>query len=295
MLEHLYGRVYGRAESCSRPTTLDEEVEAAQKAPLPFLIAASVTLPERWNGPIAGIEGCSRMSEIKAEQRDVDGQEPIGASHAPQKHSRSGQQRTEHWFEIFTAIMLGVVAVATAWSGYQATRWAGEQSTRYAQANVLRVESTRDATLAGEYKLYDVMTVNNWINAYTAGNTALANIYAKRFRLEFQPAFAAWIATDPFHNPNAPPGPLFMPQYKVSLDEQANQLDAQAAQAFDEGQAAKEQGDAYIRITVLLALVLFFTAISESFKWSAVRSTVLIVALGMLLFGLFRVFTYPAI
>jgi hypothetical protein len=34
--------------------------------------------------------------------------------------------------------MLGVVAVATAWSGYQATRWAGEQSTLYAQASAMK-------------------------------------------------------------------------------------------------------------------------------------------------------------
>jgi len=235
------------------------------------------------------------MGETKEELQDDSTQQSAPMSNGQQKQPLTSQQRTERWFEVVTAIMLGVVAVATAWSGYQATRWAGEQSTKYAQASALRVESTRDSTLAGQYKLYDVTTVNNWINAYTQGNTKLANIYQRRFRSEFRPAFDAWIATDPFNNPNAPPGPLFMPQYKVSLDEKASQLDAQASKTFDEGQADKEQGDAYVLNTVFLATVLFLTAIAENFKWNRVRAVILVVALVMLLFGVYHLVIYPRI
>src|SRR5438876_6783848 len=171
------------------------------------------------------------MSETKEEQN----KETTQASTGQQKQPLTRQQRIERWFEVITAIMLGVVAVATAWSGYQATRWAGEQSTLFAQASALRVESTRDSALAGQYKLYDVILVNNWINAYTQGNTKLANIYENRFRPEFRPTFEAWLALDPFNNLNAPPGPLFMPQYKVGLSETADQLEARAAKTFVEG------------------------------------------------------------
>ena len=235
------------------------------------------------------------MSETKEEQQDDPTLQSAPIANVQQKQPLTSQQRTERWFEVVTAIMLGVVAVATARSGNQATRWAGEQSTLYAQASALRVESTRDSTQAGQYKLYDVILINNWINAYTQGNTKLANIYERRFRPEFRPAFEAWLATNPFNNPNAPPGPLFMPQYKVSLDEQANQLEARAAKTFDEGQAAKEQGDAYVLNTVFLAVVLFLTAIAENFKWNAVRAVILVVALGMLVFGIYHLIIYPII
>jgi hypothetical protein len=191
--------------------------------------------------------------------------------------------------------MLGVVALATAWSGYQATRWAGEQSTLYAEASTLRVESTRASTLAGQYKLYDSTSVNNWLNAYTEGNTKLAKIFERRFRPELQVAFAAWLATNPFTNPNAPPGPLFMPQYKVSQDALANRLDAQAASTFAKGQVAKEQGDAYVLNTVFLATVLFLTAITENFKWNWIRGVILGIALVMLLFGIYHLIIYPII
>src|SRR5436309_8329726 len=135
------------------------------------------------------------MSPSKEEQKDVATQQSTQVPSRQQKQPLTRQQRTERWFQVITAIMLGGVAVATAWSGYQATRWAGEQSTLYAQASALRVESTRASTLAGQYKLYDSIAVNNWLNAYTQGNTKLATIFQRRFRPELQVAFAAWIAT----------------------------------------------------------------------------------------------------
>ncbi len=212
-----------------------------------------------------------------------------------QKQPLTRQERIDRWFQIVTAIMLGVVALATAWSGYQATRWAGEQSTLYAQASALRVESTRASTLAGQYKLYDSIMMNNWLNAYTQGNYKLATIYQRRFRPELQVAFAAWMATNPFTNPNAAPGPLFMPQYKVSQDALANKLDAEAEATFAKGQVAKEQGDAYVLNTVFLATVLFLTAITENFKWNQIRAVILAVALAMLLFGIYHLIVYPVI
>jgi hypothetical protein len=235
------------------------------------------------------------MSKSKEEQQDELPQQSAPASNGQQKQPLTSQQRIDRWFQVFTAIMLGVVAVATAWSGYQATRWAGEQSSLYAQASALRVVSTRDSTLAGQLKLYDFIAVKNWLNAYTQGNTKLANIFERRFSAELRPAFEAWLATNPFNNPNAPPGPLYMPQYKVSLEATANQLDAQAANTFDKGQAAKEQGDAYVLNTVFLATVLFLTAIAENFQWNRVRAVILAVALVMLLYGIYHLIIYPII
>ncbi len=250
------------------------------------------------------------MSTDKEEQEDVSAEQTLPGSNEmqeaviaqqtstakkEQKKALTSQERIDRWFQIVTAIMLGVVALATAWSGYQATRWAGEQSTLYAQASALRVESTRASTLAGQYKLYDSIMVNNWLNAYTQGNTNLAKVFQRRFRPELQVAFAAWMATNPFTNPNAPPGPLFMPQYKVSQDAQANKLDAEAAATFDKGQAAKEQGDAYVLNTVFLATVLFLTAIAENFKWNQVRAVILAIAFVMLVFGIYHLIVYPVI
>jgi hypothetical protein len=235
------------------------------------------------------------MSESKEEHQAGITQESTQASTGQQKKPLTRQKRTERWFEVITAIMLGVVAVATAWSGYQGARWGGVQSTDYTKAGALRVESTRNTTLAGQLMLYDVSIFNQWLNAYSHGETQLASIYERRFRPEFRPAFQAWLTTDPFNNPNALPGPLLMPQYKVSLAEKADQLEAEATQIFNLGQAANQQSDDYVLNTVFLATVLFLTAISERFEWNTVRAVILVFALGMLLFGIYHLATYPII
>src|SRR3954449_11380807 len=106
-----------------------------------------------------------------------DAPAPVENSHTssappkqPAKHRITRPERIERWFEVVTASLLAVVAIATSWSIYQATRWAGVQCTDYAHAAALRVDSTRDATLDGQLRLYDLILVNNWINAHFSGN-----------------------------------------------------------------------------------------------------------------------------
>jgi hypothetical protein len=233
------------------------------------------------------------MSDTKDEQVETTNQEFTRIPNGQQASAR--QKLTYRWFQVVTAIILGIVAVATAWSGYEATRWSGEQSIRYTQARALRVESIRNSTLAGQVMLYDSNLFSDWLNAYSHGDTKLADLYKKRFRPEFRPAFEAWLATNPFNNPHAPPGPLIMPQYKVNLSEKADQLAIEAESNFVKGQEANEQGDAYVFNTIFLASALFLTAISERFDWKSVRVVMLVLALGMLLFGVYHLITYPII
>jgi hypothetical protein len=191
--------------------------------------------------------------------------------------------------------MLGVVTVATAWSGYQAARWSGEQAAHYVQAGALRVEATRDATRSGQMRLYDLILVNNWLAAHGQGNDELAAVFERRFRPEFAPVFQAWLALDPLHNPSAPPGPLFMPQYEAILADRSSALEAEAARTFDQGQNDNEVSDAYVLDTVFLASVLFLTAIADRFRWNAVRAIVLGLALALLLYGLYHLAVYPIV
>ena len=201
----------------------------------------------------------------------------------------------DHWLEVITAIMLGVVALATAWSGYQAARWDGKQASLYVEASGLRTESVRDSTLAGQIRLYDITLFNEWLNAYSHGDAQLARIYEHRFRPEFLPAFDAWLTTNPFQNAGAPPGPTFMPQYQISQATQADQFEVAASRAFDQGQAGRQQSDDYVLNTVFLAVVLFLTAIADRFAWQPVRIAILIIAASMLLFGLYHLVAYPII
>src|SRR5437763_16374039 len=112
--------------------------------------------------------------------------------------------------EIIEAVILALVAKATAWSGYQAARWAGLRAENYAEASRLRVAAEGLATLAGQERIYDSDTFNSWLTAKLGGEEKAAEFFERRFRAEYRPAFTAWLGTDPFSNAHAPPGPIFM-------------------------------------------------------------------------------------
>jgi hypothetical protein len=119
-------------------------------------------------------------------------------------HAVSGDGSVGSWVEVVATVILALAAVATAWSGYQASRWHGEQAIAFSRANAARVESTRAADLADSQTEIDVATFTQWVDAYARHETQLAAFYRKRFRPEFQPAVAAWIATHPLRTPTRP-------------------------------------------------------------------------------------------
>ncbi len=107
----------------------------------------------------------------------------------------------------------------------------------------------------------------------------------RRFRPEFRLAFDAWIATDPFENPDAPPGPQAMPEYVPTGLARAHELDAEADELFAEGHEAAETADNYVRTTVILASVLFLVGISTQFPLRGVRYVLIGVGAALLIFA----------
>jgi len=180
--------------------------------------------------------------------------------------------------EIIEAVILALVAVATAWSGYQAAQWAGKRAEDYAKASRLRVTTEGLATVAGQERIYDSDTFNSWLAAKLDGKEKAAEFLERRFREEYRPAFTAWMKTDPFNNAQAPAGPIFMSEYHDAKHEQFLDLNKQAAKVADQGTKSGETGDQYVRITVLLATVLLITAIGQRFRVKVARIIFMILA-----------------
>lgn len=197
--------------------------------------------------------------------------------------------------EIIEALILALVAVATAWSGYQAAEWAGKRAELYAKANRLRVAAEGLATLAGQERIYDNETFDSWLAAKLDDKAQAAEFFERRFRDEYRPAFAAWMKTDPFNNAQAPPGPIFMPDYHNAKHEQFLSLTKQATELADVGTKSGEIGDQYVRITVLLATVLLITAIGQRFRFRSVRILFMILACLLLCLPFWQLLLLPRI
>jgi hypothetical protein len=113
-----------------------------------------------------------------------------------------------------------------------------------------RALATRDDLTALSQRNFDASTFNAWFIAFTLNSPQNEAIAVRRFRPQFRVALNAWLATDPQHNPNAPPAPTYMPQYKLPAQTKANALDNAATAKSQAGNQAGLVGDNYVRITV---------------------------------------------
>jgi hypothetical protein len=209
------------------------------------------------------------------------------------EHKESSHSLGHEILEVAEALVLAVVAITTAWSGYQAALWSGHQAELYGQASKLRVQAEGAATYANQERLYNSSTVVEWLKAEAHGDKKLADLFERRFLPEFRPAFEAWKKTDPLNNPNAPPGPQFMAEYRSSKTEEAAKLNGLATEVFEQGTRDGHLSDGYVRVTVTLATVLLLTAISQRFKTRGVRLGLLVTAALVLCFPVYHLLTLP--
>jgi hypothetical protein len=172
---------------------------------------------------------------------------------------------------IVEAALLALVAVLAAYSGFASAKWGTESSLKLAKANTERNLASRAELVGLSTKNFDGLTFNAWFSAYLSGNQAGMVIAEHRFRPQFDVAFKAWLATDPFTNPNAPKGPTYMRQYVVPELNEATVLDSRADALYAEGVADGGHSDDYVRTTVFLATVLFLVGISGHFRVRSAR------------------------
>src|SRR5262245_8198153 len=122
----------------------------------------------------------------------------------------TGAKPRERHLELVSTVLLSLATVATACAAYLARQWTGEQAQGYSRPSATRIPANPVSAVANRQLQIDVATFIQWVNANEEHNAELADFYRARFRDEFKPAFAAWLATNPFQTANAPPTPFAM-------------------------------------------------------------------------------------
>ena len=182
-----------------------------------------------------------------------------------------------NWVELAATILLAVAAVATAWSSYQATRWNGEQAKTASRVNKTRIDAARAADRTNALTQVDIATFIQWVDAFAQEEAELASFYRTRFRDEFKPAFAAWIATRPLQTAGAPPTPFALPDYKLASAAEAAKLDAQAEVLAATVRRDIQRASNYVLAVVLFAVALFFAGMSTKLSAPGLRTAMLTV------------------
>ena len=197
--------------------------------------------------------------------------------------------------QICEAVLLALVTITAAWAGYSAATWGTKSRVDIARSSTLRNLATREDLKAISLRNFDASTFNAWFIAFTLNSPKNEAIAERRFRPQFRVAFQAWLATDPLHNPHAPPGPTYMPQYKLAEQARAAALDKAADEKFAAGSSDGLVGDNYVRITVFLAAVLFLVGIGSTFKLHGVRYALIIFGSIMLILSIVLIVRQPGL
>jgi hypothetical protein len=141
--------------------------------------------------------------------------------------------------------------------------------------------------------LLDVLLFSQYVNARAASNESLSRFYADRFRGEAKAAFEAWLATQPFDAPNAPPHPFVTNLYQPRLLAQAGQAEAESQRLWQQAGEAGRNARNYVLITVLLASALFCGGTASKFDGRWMRAATLGLGLAAFVFAAARLFQLP--
>lgn len=214
------------------------------------------------------------------------------ATHAAH-HGDHERSRHDRILSILEAILLSVVALVAAWSGYCAASWGTRSSDLLAHSQEVQVAAQAATQDALQIRTFDAVAFDAAFDAYVAHDAPAFKLSVRRLRPEYRAAFNAWLAMHPLKNPSAPADPSLLPQYKIPQQAQAKALTAKAHASFKAASAAGNTSDKYVRLTVILATVLFLIGISGHFKVTSARYGLVGIGSVLILYSLISLLGLP--
>jgi hypothetical protein len=201
--------------------------------------------------------------------------------------------RTSQMIDLASATLMAAATVATAWCGYQSALWGGEEVEHNLQASSAIVRAGKFANLAEQKMALHTNLFFQWTEAITKNNATQAGFLFDRLPDPLKAATAAWRATKPFSNPDAPATPFDTPEYALAETAEAARWEDVVIAESTAAIRASHFSDRYLLFTIIFASVLFFAGISGKFSWRAVDVTVLALGILTLMMGLLIMLALP--
>jgi len=225
------------------------------------------------------------------------GEAGLSAAEVGKEISQHRQHTLDHGdaargIAVAEALLLAVVAVLTAWSGYASAKWSTESRLLLSQASAARTEAATATVEADEARNFDEESFALWFTAFSVGNEEAMTTAEAMFSPQLDVAFDAW-SEQVGAGGETGGGPLQMPEYERPGLDEARSLEAEATALSDEGAAAGATADDFVRTTLYLASVLFLVGISGHFRVRAARASLVVVGLGLTLFASLQIIGLP--
>ncbi len=199
-------------------------------------------------------------------------------------------ERREMVRETIALILMSVTAIFTAWCGFEASKWGGEMLIAFSRASAARIEAAKQQGIANNARQQDLTIYGLYVQADADGNEQFAQYISNRFSDPFKMAFDAWNASGRTGN-----SPFSLPEYVEPGAKEAEEAEQRADQLFALALVNNRRGDNYTLLTVLAALVLFFTAVSGRLSRPSLRWAGMIFAGLLFLVAGGFVLTFPVV
>lgn len=219
-------------------------------------------------------------------------------SEEPQPEPESRWERRQRLLDSWTAVILAIAAVATAWASFQASQWSGAQSDAQSASAMARSDAGRLASEATGDEIVDSQMWLSWLTAIANKQVARADFYEKRFSPTLAAAQQEWlkgVQLDANGDPVVvPPGtPLDLPIYVVPNEKKSIEVSAQAEQYLITADEAANNSTGFVLLALLFALVLFFASIATKFTDAKTQAVLVLLSIALLAFAGLRMLLLP--
>lgn len=196
-------------------------------------------------------------------------------------------ERRRRILDSWTAVILGIAALATAWTAFQVSQWSSVESDAQAAASILRADAGRTATEASRIELVDTQLWLDWVDAYGARQTARAAFLRERFSPQLDAAQKQWLTgvhVGADGKPSAIPKgtPFEQPAYVVPQQVKADAIAASAETKLAEAGEASDNAISFVLLAVILALVLLFAGIATKFTSPKIQAILIVSSIVLL-------------
>jgi hypothetical protein len=207
-------------------------------------------------------------------------------------------ERRQRLLDSWTAIILAVAAIVTAWGAFQASQWSGAQSDAERISATARADAGREATAATEATIIDTQMWLSWLDAVTAKQSAKAAFLEERFSpplAEVQQQWLAGVTVDANGTPVVVPAgtPLTLPAYVVPAQVRSDVDAARAEAQLEYADVAAGISTRYVVMSVIFAMVFFFAGVALKFSSPKLQVVLTLLAVALLVVGLVRVAMLP--
>lgn len=207
-------------------------------------------------------------------------------------------ERRQRVLDSWTAVILGLAAVATTWVTFQASQWAEVQANAQATSAILRSDANRAASDAVSERIVDSQMWLSWLRTIANDQPDRASFYRDRFSPALDQAHRAWRAQNPQATTadasSAPDAtPFDLPEYQPPAQTTSDRLAERAESELARADEASGNANRYVLMSIVFALSLFFGSVATKFSNPKQQVLLVLLSLTLLIGGVIRSVLLP--